>query len=200
MTATIIRNATQAEKMKRRALAVGSFLVVMILVLGVALTTFLVVGNKSKDKETDVPVGNDPIVFAVPVGGQYSIMKEFSATELQYNVTLNRWEAHKATSLAAALGTPVLATYAGTVTSVSSNNSYGTVITIDHGDGLRTIYSGVDANVLVSSGDRIEKGQRIASVGRTAVIFEKDPPHVHIQVLRNGVKINPAQYIDFSNK
>ena len=49
-----------------------------------------------------------------------------------------------------------------------------------------------NSKVLVKPGDRVLKGQRIALVGSTG---RSTGPHVHFEVLRNGLVVNPGEYI-----
>ena len=200
MTTNYIRSATTAEKAKRRATILGSVMVGLVLTAAVTVTAVMLSINlPNKNTEPEIPV-QVPVAFAMPIEGTFGILKEFSATELQYNQTMNMWMAHKAVALEAEVGTNVLATYAGTVTKVENHASYGTQVTLEHANGLKTVYSGLSQTVNVSSGDRVEKGQKIGTVGHTITIEEQDPPHIRIEVYRDGIKVNPADYIDFADK
>ena len=197
---TNIRNATKMEKARAKAVGWSAFLVVLMLTIAVAFTA--IVMNPSDPRQPEGP-GDEvmgPIAFGLPVEGAFTIIKEFSDSELQFNQTARRWEGHKAVDIGAPLGTPVVATYAGTVTSVVNNSMWGTVVTIQHRDGMKTVFSGMDRNVLVASGQTVTKGQRIGSVGNTAAIEEKDSPHIHLEVFKDGRKVNPADFINFTNK
>jgi murein DD-endopeptidase MepM/ murein hydrolase activator NlpD len=80
---------------------------------------------------------------------------------------------------------------AGIVTFAGERNGYGFMVEINHGNGFVTRY-GHNSRVLVKPGDRVLKGQRVALVGSTG---RSTGPHVHFEVLRNGVVVNPSQYI-----
>ena len=202
-TINSVRSASAAEKAKRRAVTFGSFLVVL-LVCGAVTVCAVTLSGRGTPAIVDPDNGGEhvsgPIAFAVPVSGSYSLLKEYSATELQYNQTMKMWMSHKAIAIAADLGTPVLATYAGTVSKIETNSSYGTQITLQHAGGLKTVISGLDRNVNVSQGDRVEKGHVLGTVGNTIVIEENDPPHIRVEIYEDGIKVNPADYIDFTNK
>jgi len=113
---------------------------------------------------------------------------------------MKRWESHKMVTLAAPLGTPVLATFAGTVTAVHDHTMFGRQIVIQHRDGLQTIYSNLDRNTIVSVGTRVEKGQEIGKVGQTSNIEFTTTPHLRVEVLRDGKRVDPNDFIDFPIK
>jgi murein DD-endopeptidase MepM/ murein hydrolase activator NlpD len=184
------------EKAKARAVGFSAFLVVLMLTVAIAFTAIALDGSK---KDNGDPVGTS-VVFAVPVGtSDYSVLKSYFFG-LQKNVTTGRWEGHYAVDIGADAGTAVLATYDGTVSEVSYNAVNGKVVVIDHGvGGLQTVYKGLDEDsVIVSVGQAVKKNQPIAQVGNTMSSEAKDGNHIHIEVLRNGKKINPAEVIPIS--
>jgi murein DD-endopeptidase MepM/ murein hydrolase activator NlpD len=85
------------------------------------------------------------------------------------------------------IGTPVLAAAGGQVTDSFFEPAYGNRVTIDHGpnaDGFRTItvYKHLNSRS-VSSGDRVERGQQIATLGNTGALAG-GIPHLHFEVHR----------------
>lgn len=191
----IIRSATTMEKNRAKAVAFGSFAVVLLLTVAITMTAVAL-----NPKTKDAPEVSTAIVFTLPVANYTSMLKGFSATELQYNETMERWESHKLVTLEAPLGSAVVATFGGTVSSVVDSSSFGRQVTIDHRDGLRTVYSNLDKNTVVKQGDRVEKGQRIGSVGQTSSYEFVSTPHVRIEVYKNGKRVDPGDYIDFPVK
>jgi len=187
------------EKSRAKALVFTSFAVALLLAIAVTLTTVSLTGGQRRNNDDPGGEVSAAIVFAVPVN-YTAMLKGFSATELQYNETMARWESHKAVGLQAPLGTPVVATFGGVVAAVTDNTMFGRQVIIDHRDGLRTVFSNLDRNVNVNQGDRVEKGQRIGSIGQTGSIEFIDIPHLRVEVLRNGVRIDPGDFIDFPIK
>ena len=196
---TSIRSATQMEKNRAKIIALSTFAIALLLTFAITLTTITLSGNND-ERNSQPPVGGGPIVFGVPVATFTGILKDSSLTEPQFNETMNRWESHKGITIEAPLGTPVLATFAGTVSSVTDHTMFGRMITIDHRDGLRTVYSNLDRTVNVAQGDRVEKGQKIGIVGQTRNIEFETTPHLHIMVYKDGKRIDPNDYIDFPAK
>jgi murein DD-endopeptidase MepM/ murein hydrolase activator NlpD len=99
---------------------------------------------------------------------------------------------HPGIDIAARSGTPVLAAGEGTVTFAGTDPVYGNLVVLAHGLGLETRY-GHNTRLNVQEGDRVSRGQPIAAVGSTG---NSTAPHLHFEVLRNGVAVDPAQYLD----
>jgi len=135
-----------------------------------------------------------PIVFSMPFNVGFDIIKGYSETDLQWNETAGQWQGHRAIKIAVGQGTPVLATYAGTITNIINDSLEGTIIEIMHRDGVMTRYMGLGSNVNVQRNQIVQRGQQIGVVGGRP-IDHKDGPHVKLEVLKNGVKVNPADFI-----
>ena len=98
---------------------------------------------------------------------------------------------HKGVDFAAPAGTEVLAVAAGVVTWAGPREGYGNLVEIEHGKGYSTRYAHNSA-ILVHVGDEVQRGQPIARVGSTG---RSTGPHVHFEVLRGGVQINPMSFV-----
>lgn len=98
---------------------------------------------------------------------------------------------HHGTDIAAESGTPILAAHSGTVVQAGwQNNVYGYAVLIDHGNGWQTHYAHC-SSVLVAVGDTVRQGQKIALVGSTG---NSTGPHLHLELTKDGVYLNPARY------
>lgn len=74
---------------------------------------------------------------------------------------------------------------------------YGNNITIETEDGYRVSYAhldSVDSNL--KAGDTVKAGQQIGVVGNTGY---SDGNHLHVEVSKDGKKIDPNTYFDFNN-
>ncbi len=99
---------------------------------------------------------------------------------------------HLALDIAASYGNSVVAAQAGVVTSAGwRNNGGGNVIAIDHGNGMITVYNHL-GSIWVSPGQYVSAGQAIGAVGCTGICTG---PHVHFEVIVNGVIDNPLRYL-----
>jgi murein DD-endopeptidase MepM/ murein hydrolase activator NlpD len=100
-------------------------------------------------------------------------------------------EFHKGLDLAADYGTPVHASAAGTVAWAGWEGGFGNKIDIDHGNGYHTWYCHL-SRLAVTLGQRVAKGQPIGAVGSTG---ESTGPHLHYQVMHDGVAVDPFPYL-----
>jgi murein DD-endopeptidase MepM/ murein hydrolase activator NlpD len=98
---------------------------------------------------------------------------------------------HGGLDIASDFGTPILAPARGRVVFTGRKGPLGKTLVIDHGFGLRTSYAHA-AEIHVEKGQRIERGQRIASVGSTG---RSTGPHLHYAVEVKGRSVNPRNYI-----
>ncbi len=98
---------------------------------------------------------------------------------------------HNGVDLAAPGGSDILAAYDGVVVGAAYNDSMGNYVMIDHGGGLYTIYMHA-SKLLVSSGQSVSRGQKIALVGTTG---RSTGNHLHFSVRVNGNYVSPWNYI-----
>lgn len=98
---------------------------------------------------------------------------------------------HKGLDIANKTGTPLYAAEAGTVERSGWNNGYGYNVVINHGGGLKTLYAH-SSKLRVKAGDKVNRGDIIADMGSTGW---STGPHIHFEVIVNGVKQNPLNYI-----
>lgn len=123
------------------------------------------------------------------------ITKGYSGSELIYSATLDQYVLHLGVDIEAAPDTPVKAVKGGTVTKVYNDDKLGITVEISHGSGLVSRYSNLSTDRMVEEGDVIEAGDVISAVGITSLFESSDPPHLHFEVLQDGIPINPAKYI-----
>ena len=98
---------------------------------------------------------------------------------------------HKGIDVTAPKGTPIQAPAGGVVTSTGWRSGFGNTVTINHGYGVVTKY-GHASKILVKSGQRVKRGDRIALVGKTGLATA---PHLHYEVHVNGRAVNPQRYV-----
>jgi murein DD-endopeptidase MepM/ murein hydrolase activator NlpD len=102
---------------------------------------------------------------------------------------------HRGVDWKAPAGTSVRAAAAGTVKVATvhypEQDDWGTVIVLDHGQGLQTFYSHLDS-LAVTIGERVSAGQTVGAAGTTG---KTTGPHLHFEVWMNGAPVDPAPYI-----
>ncbi|WP_294637487.1 M23 family metallopeptidase [uncultured Aquabacterium sp.] len=98
---------------------------------------------------------------------------------------------HTGLDYPADVGTPIMAAAGGVVVSAGPHPQYGLLIEIEHGKGLLTRYAHT-SKMLVKQGDIVKRGQQVAEVGNTG---RSTGPHLHFEVLVEGVQQNPAKFL-----
>lgn len=98
---------------------------------------------------------------------------------------------HNGIDIAAAPGTPIFAPADGVVTYASFDESYGKLVTVDHGYGIMTRY-GHNSQIYVQVGQKVNRWDVIAAVGSTG---RSTGPHCHYEVRLNNIPIDPINYI-----
>jgi len=89
------------------------------------------------------------------------------------------------------VGTPIHAAAGGLVLESAFHPEYGNVLEIDHGNGLSTRYAHC-SKVLVKAGSLVKRGQLVAMIGTTG---RSTGPHLHFEVLVDGVPQDPARFL-----
>lgn len=98
---------------------------------------------------------------------------------------------HNGLDISAKKGQPIIATADGIVKFSGKKRLMGKTVIIDHGHGMLTIYGHAN-KLMVKKGDRLKRGDSIATVGSTG---RTTGPHVHYSIKINGLYVNPAKYI-----
>ncbi len=110
------------------------------------------------------------------------------------NPVTKKYSFHKGIDIAAPKGTIVVASANGIVaTSQYMNNGYGNCIIIEHENNIKTLYAHLEKR-LVKSGDVVQQGQQIGTVGATG---RATGPHLHYEVYKGKQSINPEELIHY---
>ena len=98
---------------------------------------------------------------------------------------------HKGIDVASPIGTPIYAPADGVVIFTGAKAGFGNFIMIAHGYGVVSRY-GHNAQNMVQPGQRIKRGDQIATVGMTG---RTTGPHLHYEVVVNGISVNPKKFV-----
>jgi len=98
---------------------------------------------------------------------------------------------HTGIDFAGKAGSDVVAVADGVVTWASKRYGYGLMVEINHGNGYTTRYAHNSEN-LVAVGEEVKKGQVVALMGETG---RATGPNLHFEVLRDGRRMNPVNFI-----
>lgn len=126
--------------------------------------------------------------FCWPLPGCRTITSEYG---WRFHPILKERRMHTGIDIRGPKGASILAADSGKVIYRGYMGGYGNVIIIDHGGGISTLYAHQSA-FLVSEGQSVTKSSRIGKVGSTGWSTGN---HLHFEVRRNGVPINPHGYI-----
>ena len=99
---------------------------------------------------------------------------------------------HYGVDLAADTGTTVKAFAAGTVDYIGESDVYGQYLQLDHGNGIKSFYAHC-SRLCVQQGQPVAAGEKVAESGATGDVTG---PHLHFELKRDGVRINPEYYIE----
>lgn len=148
--------------------------------------------STNKTKQTNSEPKKE-ITFTKPVKGD--IVKEYAKDNLIYSNTLKEWVTHLGVDIKADKTTVVKAAAEGTVKSIKNDPRYGLTVIISHGDGLQSVYANLLTSEFVVEGEKVKQGQSIGTVGNSAVFEIVDEPHLHFEILKNNVQVDPSIYI-----
>lgn len=150
------------------------------------------VSSAAETTTTTVPVSSkEKPVY--PIVGE--VIGAYSNGELVKSATTGVWQTHNGIDIAAQEGAQVCAMAAGEIAAVTEDPLWGVCVTIDHGDGYKSRYCNLDADLEVNTGDKVECGSIIGTVGKTADAESSIPAHLHFEVLQGDRFVDPESFI-----
>jgi murein DD-endopeptidase MepM/ murein hydrolase activator NlpD len=149
--------------------------------------------NSGKD-DTTVSTSYE---FILPVG-DVNVINDYTFYK---NKTLDYYHFHTGLDFSAEQGAEVFACLDGTVESITTGDLLdGTVITIAHNNGLKTVYKFIDATENLKEGDTIKRGDVIGTIAEANGSEYKDGAHLHLEVYADGALSDPEDYLTISAK
>ncbi len=145
-----------------------------------------------KERKTLKTASDNLFSPKMPLSG--GISKIFSLSPL-YSETMEDWRSHEALDISAPLGSKVSCIEKGTVVSLGKDPFLGIYIRIKHSGGFESLYANLHAETTVIENQEIEKGHIIGYVGESALSESKDEPHLHFELIKDGKRVNPKEYI-----
>ncbi|GIP19140.1 metalloendopeptidase [Paenibacillus montaniterrae] len=128
--------------------------------------------------------------LGMPIDSKYRVTSNFG---MRIHPISGKRKAHNGIDFGAPSGTPIYAAESGNVIVAKYTSGYGNTVIIDHGNGLWTLYGHIKkGGILVSEGDQVKRGDKIALVGSTG---NSTGPHLHFEVRKNEVPVNPSNYL-----
>ena len=154
------------------------------------------VPNADEEAEATEPkptVVQKPIQTASPLEGE--VVAAYAMDALSYNQTTRDWRTHNGIDLAAEAGSSVHAAADGTVYTVYEDETMGHTVVIRHQDGYVTCYSSLGEDVAVAPGDQVALGQKIGTVGNSALMESALGDHIHFSVTQNDGPVDPQKFL-----
>jgi murein DD-endopeptidase MepM/ murein hydrolase activator NlpD len=124
----------------------------------------------------------------LPVRGDFRVSSGFGIRNDPFTGGLAM---HEGLDFVAEIGSPIVATAAGTVTRSGWDGSYGNVVEVSHIEGFTTRYAHLSKR-LVEVGQKVQRGETIAQLGSTG---RSTGPHLHYEVMRHDRVLNPTQML-----
>jgi murein DD-endopeptidase MepM/ murein hydrolase activator NlpD len=128
-----------------------------------------------------------PTVY--PVKGDFPIVSTFGKRMHPIHKVI---KFHKGIDIKAPIGTDVLASSDGVIQKVKPQSTgYGNHVVIKHDNTFKTLYAQL-STMTVKVGDKVKAGDKIGEVGSSGA---STGPHLHYEVIREGEKVNPEDYV-----
>ena len=148
------------------------------------------------DEKTDTPPVEEPVdTYLAPATG--AVSKTHDDTLPVYSATMNDFRVHTGIDIATAEGADVLATARGVVSLVWSDPLMGECLSIDHGNGVVSIYKNLSPELAegIAKDAKVVAGQKLGTVGNSALIESAEEAHLHFEMTKDGDTVDPLSYI-----
>jgi murein DD-endopeptidase MepM/ murein hydrolase activator NlpD len=156
------------------------------------ITSQLYVQSKSFDKVFELAKNKEKMLVCIPAiqpieKGKGRIVSGFG---MRFHPILKYDRMHTGIDISAPTGTPIYATADGEIYFKGRKGTYGRCCIINHGYGYKTLYGHMN-KIIVKRKQKVKRGQIIGYVGNTGL---SRAPHIHYEVIKNNIKINPVNY------
>lgn len=171
-------------------------------------TTITTTEPTTEDVQVNTPVTNvrddrtDPVTtteetpisvfYSFPLGNK--VAREYSKGEIVKNKTTDDWRTHNGVDINGAEGDQVNAICDGTVTELEHSEIWGTIVTINHGNGFTAKYYGLQKDGVAQPGDEVKANSKIGILGEIP-IESADGIHLHFELYKDGVTVSPSDYL-----
>ena len=153
--------------------------------------------------EVTPPEDNPPeeekteLSFALPVSGGV-LGTEFDEDTPVFSNTLGEWRLHLGIDIVTDEDAPVFAAEDGIITGIYKDARFGFTVEITHDNEHKTVYSNLknDNPVSLEVGDEVAKGDRIGTVGDSAMSEIAEEPHLHFELFVGGEPKNPMDFLN----
>lgn len=142
--------------------------------------------NTTTEKAPEPTAKTEKFVFPL----SNNILKDYSDGVAVKSKTLGDWRVHNGIDFAGKQNDRVKAIRSGSVTAVYKDSLWGTVVEIDHGDGIIAKYCGLKEDSTPFVGDTVEQGETVGTLSRIPCEIEDDI-HLHFEISLGGKIVDP---------
>lgn len=149
--------------------------------------------QETESDESPEMVIRSPI-YKLPMNGD--IIKEYSMDNLLYSVTMGDWRQHTGIDILCEYGDEISAMSDGTVSDIYNDPEYGSTVLISHDGDIMTKYSSLSICDGIFEGKEIKRGDVIGVVDANPTCEMEDDIHLHLEVSKDNVTINPLTLVN----
>lgn len=128
-----------------------------------------------------------------PVKG--NILMKYSMDSTVYFATLSQYKYNPAIVIQGNVGDEVKAAAKGIVESITANEETGTTVTLDIGNGYKTVY-GQLKDVTLKEGALCEKGSKLGTVNEPTMYYSVEGSNLYFKLLKDDAPVNPMNYLE----
>ncbi|MGI6321498.1 MAG: M23 family metallopeptidase [Bacteroidales bacterium] len=150
------------------------------------------VQTKSLDEIVELTRNKNKMLASIPAiipirNGKNKIISGFG---MRFHPILKVRRMHTGIDITSPRNTPVYASGDGVVAKSGTMSGYGIAVQINHGYGYQSLYAHLSKSA-VRAGQKVKRGELIGYVGNTGLSVS---PHLHYEVIKNNVKVNPVNF------
>lgn len=144
---------------------------------------------------TPTPTPDFRELLCSPVDGR--VIWGFAVNELVYSQTLKQWMTHCGVDISAKKGDEVHCILGGTVARVYTDDAMGVTVEVTHTGKLTSVYSNLSQTPPVKEGQKLNQRDIVGYVGDTAISECELQTHLHFEIFKDGVAIDPETMVMF---
>ena len=138
---------------------------------------------------TEAPIS---VFYSFPLGNKMA--REYSNGEIVKNKTTDDWRTHNGVDINGEKGDQINAISDGVVTELEHSEIWGTILTINHGNGFTAKYYGLQKDKVAQPGDEVKANSKIGVLGEIP-IESAEGIHLHFELYKDGVTVSPSDYL-----
>ena len=136
---------------------------------------------------------NSEQTISWPVSG--TVILPYSMESTVYFKTLDQYRCNPGMLISAGNGTTVKSAFLGKVTKVTSDNTYGNMVTMYLGNDYSVTYGQLDT-IYVKEGDYVKAGESIGTIGNPTDSFKEEGSHLFFEMTEKDTPVDPVLFME----